>query len=175
MYLRRAIDFRVSAAADRALFLDSDVLFFGRPAELLEAATDRRRCNLFNKDLNNAYALTPDEAQRRFGVRPVEMLNAGLCLICRESIRLEKADRYLGEPEIMMARHFADQLLYAMLGASFPTAHLPPTYHLSEEPGLTAGGHPVTARHYAGVSRPLLFSEGMPALIERGFLEELRP
>jgi len=31
----------------------------------------------------------------------------------------------------------------------------------------------VIARHYAGPSRPLLSQEGMPKLIQMGFLEQL--
>jgi hypothetical protein len=173
VYLRKPIDYCINGVADRAFFLDTDVLFFERPAELLDAVADGQRLNLFNRDANSGYRLTPDEAERRFGVRPVELLNAGLCLVCRESIRLDEADRYLREPE-MMSKEFVDQLVYGLLGASFPTAHLPPTYRLSAEPGLTVGGCPATARHYAGTTRRLLWTEGMPALVERGFLEELR-
>jgi hypothetical protein len=173
-YLRRVIDFGVNGATDRVLFLDSDVLFFERPAELLEAVATGRRVNLFNKDANNGYGLTPDEAEKYCGVRPFELLNAGLCLICRESIRLDDLDRYLRAlPPV--SRTFVDQLICGLIGASFPTEHLPETYRLSAESGLTVDGRPLIARHYAGTTRRLLFTEGMPALVQRAFLEELRP
>jgi hypothetical protein len=170
--LRRPIDFRISGASDRAFFLDADVLFFQRPTDLLDAVTSRRRVNLFNKDATNGYGLTVDEAEGRFGVRPMERLNAGLCLVCRESLGLDETECYLAEPE-MMANQFVDQLVYGLLAASFPTEHLPETYRISADPGLTVHGTPLVARHYAGRTRPLMFTEGMPALVERGFLQEL--
>jgi hypothetical protein len=172
VYLRKPIDFRINGTADRALFLDTDVLFLERPAELLDAVQCERRVNLFNQDANSGYRLTPDEAERRFGVRPVELLNAGLCLVCRESIRLDQVERYLSEPE-MRSKEFVDQLLYGLLGASFPTEHLPRTYLLSAVPGLLHGGQRVIARHYAGTTRKMLFTEGMTELGRRGFLRAL--
>jgi hypothetical protein len=172
-FLRKPIDFHLLSRSSKVLLLDSDVLFFRKPTEILDAVHAGSRTNYFNKDANNGYPMTPKEAQNRFGLRPVELLNAGLGVVCRESIKLQEVNRYLQDPE--MKGIFMDQLVYALLGATFPTELLPDTYLLSATPGLNVGGRPVVARHYAGTTRRLMFTEGIPRLIDQGFLRELQP
>jgi len=174
VYLRKPIDFRILSRCPKALFLDTDVLFFRKPTDVLDAVHTGSQRNYFNRDANNGYPMAPDEAEKRFGVRPIERLNAGLGLVCRESIDLKEVDRYLQDPA-MQGKFFTDQLVYALLGATFATELLPDTYVLSGKPGLDVLGAPAVARHYAGTTRPLMYREGIPRLIEQKFLRDLGP
>jgi hypothetical protein len=175
-YFRKPIDFRILSRCPKALFLDTDVLFFCKPNEILSAVHAGSQRNYFNQDANNGYPMAPDEAEKRFGVRPIERLNAGLGLVCRESIDLKEVDRYLQDPDMLRSKFFTDQLVYALLGATFATELLPnTTYVLSGEPGLDVLGASAIARHYAGTTRPLMYREGIPRLIEQKFLRDLGP
>lgn len=164
--LRKLVDPIVLSGATSLLVLDTDVLFFRTPGELLDAAGDPGHANLFNRDaVEWAYNLTPDEARRAFGVAPVNRVNAGLALLRRASIDLARVDALLAEPAVTRDPFFAEQTVHGLLAAE--TAHrlLAETYACSTRPGLTTpGGEPLVAKHYVQTPRPLLYEEGMRAL-----------
>jgi hypothetical protein len=172
--LIKMIDFVVLSRAGRILNLDSDILFFAKPEELLAAVASDAPANLFNRDNGSCYNLSPEAARRRHGVVLVEELNAGLGLVRRGSFSMEMIESFLEDPDVMANVWLADQTLQALGGRKTGVSFLPETYSVSKSPGLsTEDGRPLVAKHYPGPYRQLLFEEGMLQLIERGFFRDL--
>jgi hypothetical protein len=178
--LLKLVDLTFFGASPRLLTLDSDVLFFCRPDKIIDAVRSAEPVNLFGRDLPTTYNLLSDEgALLRHGLRLFKGHNAGLGLLQRDSLSLEGIDRYLQDPELRVDDdsepiHLAliEQSLHGLIGATFRCGLLPDTYLLSLEPGASLQDG-VVARHYAGASRRLMYTEGMPQLIRNGFLQAL--
>jgi hypothetical protein len=169
-FILRLCDFFITCRTPYLMMFDSDVLFFDRPAELL-APAQSHTAFVFMRDFSSGYTISPETAREIFGIDMEPLLNAGIAVIKRGAVDLGRCNELLatdaignGEPS------FQDQTLYALIASeSKQLQYLPSTYVLSLEAGRSFNG--ITARHYAGDSRPLMTSEGMPYLIERGLLE----
>jgi hypothetical protein len=94
-------------------------------------------------------------------------INAGLAVVPRECVDLSRCDDYLKLEELATPSGLTEQTLYA-LSAGATTRHLPNSYTISLDAGVGFEG--LVARHYAGSSRRLLTSEGIPYLVARGFV-----
>jgi hypothetical protein len=180
--LRKLIDPVFFGAAPRIVSLDTDVLFFRHPAEIIGWAEGGTEINLFNRDLPSTFNVLSDRgAEERYSITLFKGHNAGLALLHRKSLELAEIDRYLQDPELRVDEAtgglhlwLVEQSLHGLIGARHGADLLPETYRLALEPGLEIGGRPVIARHYANASRHLMFSEGIPALVRDGFLAALR-
>lgn len=169
-FILRLCDFFITCRSPYMMMFDSDVLFFDRPAELL-APPQSRTAFVFMRDFSSGYTISPEAAREIFGIDVEPLLNAGIAVIRRDAVDLGRCNELLatdaignGEPS------YQDQTLYALIASeSKQLQYLPSAYLLSLEAGRSFDG--ITARHYAGDSRPLMTSEGMPYLIERGLLE----
>jgi hypothetical protein len=164
--LMKLIDCLVLSRARYLLLLDTDVLFFARPQELMDAVRTGDSVALFNRDSKTWYNLTPAVARERYGVDLVEEINAGLALIRREDWRLDLIDRFLADPDILSDPWLTEQTTQALMASQIGMRFLPPTYLCTVEPGLeTPDGTPLVAKHYPGYPRPLFFREGIPHLL----------
>ena len=154
-YMLKLTDYALLSSARRLITIDSDVLFFREPRELV--AYDG--AHLFQRDLESTYV-----ANAVPGVTPLPRVNVGLMSFLRESVSLERCDEYLLHfPKL---EGWLEQTLYALLAAERGEADwLPDAYLISLDAGVDPAG--LTARHYAGPSRPLLSAEGMPFLRNR--------
>ncbi len=169
--LLKLIDCLALSRAKYLLLLDTDVLFFARPQELLDAIVSGEPASLFNRDSKTWYNLSPDAARERYGIDLVEQVNAGLALVRREDWRLDMIDDFLTDPDILSEPWLTEQTVQALMGSRIGMEFLPPTYPCSVESGLTApGGIPLVAKHYPGYPRPLYYREGIPHLIAAGML-----
>jgi hypothetical protein len=153
--------------AERVISLDSDVLFFRRPAELIDPPA---RTNVFNLDCGYWYSLSADDLAARFGVRPVERLNAGLSCIWRESVDFGFVERCLADPALRGGGWLTEQTVHALNSTRYGVAHLPDTYHVGPG-GPTVEG--LVCKHYPGPVRRLLYEEGMRHLVAVDFLAGL--
>lgn len=165
----KVFDFFFRLESERMLVLDSDVLFFRRPAELLRRIEDRLYAkNTFNRDANNAYAM-PGDTAKKLNITLPERLNSGLGVVHRESLDLPLLEEALAcVPE---DAHFwrIEQTMYAVLCAKHGYEPLPKKYDVYTEPGLN--DRPV--RHYVGMIRHLMYREGLCQLAKQGFLEQV--
>ncbi|HWE03311.1 MAG TPA: hypothetical protein VG326_12955 [Tepidisphaeraceae bacterium] len=173
--MRKLLDCLLLSAAENVLLIDSDILFFRRPDELIHAGRSRLSRSLFNRDCSDwPYNLTPEAAKERHCLDLVPRLNAGLCLFRRESLPLTLIEEFLADPDILSDPWWTEQTLHALLASRLGCDFLPETYMLSFGPGMTtSAGQPLTAKHYANFPRPFLYDEGMRELIERGFISAL--
>jgi hypothetical protein len=170
---RKVFDFFLDTNADYVVSIDSDIVFFDRPDELI-VPPDGLTKNRYNRDSAYWYSMTLDELEAAFGVRPPPLINSGLSVIRRESIDFARIDGYLANPKLYENNWVTEQTLHALCSTVYGVEFLHDTY-------MVAGGHvppgipPGTiCKHYPGGVREPLYSEGMPYLIRNGFLDALR-
>ena len=166
----KLIDVALWAPGRRVTYIDSDVLFFSHPGDLLEASRTPGSVNHFNRDIDPLY-LTPVETVRdQLGVALQPCINAGLFVMNRGDLSQELLEGWLQSPVIfpMISELLMEQQLTAMLACASPqgTTFLPATYDLLfRQPVET-----LVCRHYAGAFRHGFALEGLAHLLnERQF------
>src|SRR5262249_12227312 len=145
----KVLDFLAFLESDRLAVFDSDLLFFATPTEYLRCVEDPHfRLNTFNADCGDgAYTVTADVAQRYAGVELQPLVNSGLGLVQRESIRFEWLEEFLALPGILDGKSWRiEQTLFALCSSRFGVELLPNEYTLYLQPGID--GRPF--RHYVG-------------------------
>lgn len=177
--MKKMLDCLVLSRAERLLMLDSDVLFFRAPQEIVSGVAAKIEHNLFNRETHGScYNISPQAAKDRYGIEMVKDLNAGLSLLRRESLTLEMMEEFLHDPDILSNPWLTEQTLQALCASRTSTRFLPDSYFVTGvfRPGLIDNtGRIFTAKHYSGGGRPLLYEEGMRQLIKQGLLDELSP
>jgi hypothetical protein len=169
-FMLKLTDFSILSAAVHLLTIDSDVIFFNRPSDLLVATEMPLQSNLFQRDPASTYNLSEERALEDLGVMLAPQVNTGIMLFPRESIELSRCEQYLAHPEIARPSGWIEQTLYALMASEQGRVkYLPDSYLVSLE--TNAPLDKVIARHYAGPTRPLFTYEGLPELIKRGFLD----
>jgi hypothetical protein len=161
----KLFDFRHFLRAERMLLLDSDVLFFENPAELLRRIEDSAyRRNSVNADIQSGYTVDPVAAGKRFGMAVPERFNSGLGVIHGDSLRLEWIEEFLDFPGILGHFWRIEQTLFALCSARFSVELLPAEYRVS----LARGVDGCVAKHYVGAVRHLMYGEGIRKLMREG-------
>lgn len=157
----KVFDFRHYLRTERMLLLDSDVLFFQEPVELLRRIEDPDyRLNTVNGDVASAYTVEPVAVLDCCGVRLLERFNSGLGLIHRNSLQLDWIEEFLSLPGIIGHFWRIEQTLYALCSSRYGAELLPSEYDVFLDGHL--GTRP--SRHYVGAIRHLMYSEGIRAL-----------
>ncbi len=150
--------------AQRFLILDSDVLFFRRPEEILAwvDAPDDRRC-LFNAEAEDPCPLTSGEARQKLKVQLLPNINSGLCLLWRDAFDLPFCEMALRETSLGAAKPWRiEQSLFALCASRENRAALLPTsYEVSLKMERAADA---VARHYVGAVRQQFYAEGIREL-----------
>jgi hypothetical protein len=165
---RKLFDFFLLSTAEYVLSIDSDILFFRRPEELLPSTGNPP--NRYNRDAAYWYSLSLDELQAACGIRPVPFINSGLSLVRRQSIDFARIEDWLAHPGLFANTWVTEQTLHALCATIDGVELLPETYQV----GITAGlADDAVCKHYPSPPRPLLYSEGMPRLLRQGFLQAL--
>lgn len=167
----KVFDFVAYLKTDRMLILDSDILFFSKPARLLEATEgSAERCNMLNRDWRFGYSVNLEDMQHLvdFPVQP--LINSGLGLIHKNSIPLPLIEHFLGFPNILSNPHLIEQTTIALSSLKFGFKMLPEEYNVYL--GKLLPGFP--CRHYTGPVRHLMYSEGIRVLYKNGFLNKIK-
>jgi hypothetical protein len=160
----KVFDFHAFLEAERMMIFDSDILFFARPTALLSTVESAAE-NSLNKDWRAGYTIEPATASGlSFPMPP--LINSGLGLIHRGSLRLDWIEEFLALPGVLSHPHQIEQTLIALCSARFGFSMLPAEYDVYTGP-LRAG---VPCRHYAGPTRHLMYGEGIRLLSRQGFL-----
>jgi len=86
----------------RFVLLDSDVLFYSRPSELLAGLEETRENlslpNLYSVDNGYRYCLDREELEVLLGQPCIEQFNPGLIRVNRDVLVLDRIERYLEHP-----------------------------------------------------------------------------
>jgi len=151
------------APGRKFLLLDSDVLFFQRPQELLNwAASDEAGC-WFNRDVAESSLVSPKEARQQLGVTLWPQVNSGLCCLDKSAIDLSFCEKVLAETSIRRG-HFwrMEQTLFALCASRLGIGGLlPSSYEVTLNPAASSG---IVARHYVGAVRQRFYAEGLARL-----------
>ncbi len=167
----KLFDFHAYLEADRMLLLDSDILFFARPAALLALIADPGcRHNSLNQDWRYGYSFASEDAQPPLGFSLPPLINYGLGLIHRGSAPLAWIEEFLALPNIFKNQYVIEQTLAALCSARFGFRMLPAEYDVR----MGARRPETPSRHYCGPARHLMYGEGLRELVRGGFLEVLR-
>lgn len=166
----KVFDFASYLESDRMLLLDSDILFFAEPTELLRRIEDPAyQLNSVNGDVSSAYTIDSQVVHDRLGFEVIERFNSGLGLIHQQSMRLDWIEEFLALPDIVGHFWRIEQTLYALFSSRFGTELLPPAYDVHLDRGI--GDSP--SRHYVGKIRHLMYDEGMHRLMQQKFIQRL--
>ncbi|HVS53821.1 MAG TPA: hypothetical protein VHD62_15805 [Opitutaceae bacterium] len=162
---QKIFDIPLLAGTEKFILLDSDVIFFRRPGEILEWCAGQRAGCWFNEDVREGSLLAAAEARSALGVELWPRVNSGLCLLERNFLDLELCERALNHSSLLAGHPWrVEQTLIALCASKFARGGLlPPTYEVSLAPHRRPDA---IARHYVGAVRQQFFSEGVPAARE---------
>ncbi|MGH9802348.1 MAG: hypothetical protein ACRD82_18445, partial [Blastocatellia bacterium] len=165
----KVFDFIAYLQSERMGLFDSDLLFFQEPTAYLQRIEDSSyRKNTFNADCGtSAYTIEPDVVRRHLGFELHPMVNSGLGLIHRDSMRWDWVEEFLALPGILDG-HFwrIEQTIYALCSSRFGVELLPDEYRVYLAHGIDSRPF----RHYVGAVRHLMYKEGMSTLVGQGLL-----
>ncbi len=163
------LDCAAFAPYDDYIVLDTDVIFFHPPFEILDWASARPGSAHFMKDARETYCSPREEILKRTGLNLWDAVNSGICLMPKKAVDLSLADSFvrLFEED---AKHyiFLEQTLFAVAGAALGSGGtLPTTYEISWN---TFRQRNSIARHYVGIIKhDLLYFEGATTMLFRSF------
>ncbi len=171
--VQKLTDFLILAQAHRIVIFDSDVLFFQNPVELTSTDSSQDGLALFQRDYIDAYSLSLACARSDFGIDLQPSINVGMVRLSPDVIDLANCEAYLAHPAFADFEGHTEQTLWALeVSRTQSVTYLPPSYLLSLETKVDY--NTLKARHYAGPTRVLLTRQGIPQLIQRGFLQSLK-
>lgn len=166
----KVFDFLTYLESDRLLILDSDVLFFAQPADLLRRIDNNNYLyNSVNRDIASAYTVDSAIVESKIGFKLQPRFNSGLGLIQRKSLNLDWIEEFLALPGI--GSHFwrIEQTLFALCSSRFGVNLLSSEYDVRLDKGIKTS----PARHYVGKIRHLMYSEGIKHLVRGNFIQQL--
>jgi hypothetical protein len=164
---RRLFDFPLFASGDRFFSFDTDVLFFSRPARLIQWMSDPQPSCLFMEDIEDNNLLSETETRGLCGRPPIGKINAGMMAIPKNALSLDLLEKCLRETSLLQRDSwFIEQTLFALAAAAFGRTELLDKSHVMSF--VPACPLPAIARHYPGAIRHLFYSEGLP-LVRKNF------
>jgi len=164
---RKCFDIPHFAEEERFFLIDSDVLFFSRPEEMLQWGEKSDKSCWFNQDPQEPSPVSPSSAPSVFGSPLWPRVNSGLCFLTRQATSdLDFYESCLGVRELRHAALWRIEQMLLGLGASKVGIGgiLPASYEVS----LGRDRSPdAIARHYVGKVRDRFYAEGLAQLRHR--------
>jgi len=164
---RKLFDRYLFSRAERVIYADSDILFFSNPVELVAPGSTM---SYYNRDLGTAYSMPLQELNKLAGFEVADRVNAGLSTVRPESLDLDLVEHCLSDCRLDGSEDLQEQTLQAIVASKMGVRYLPETYLIAIGPARLGE---LACRHYPGFTRPLLYSEGMPWLVENGHLQRM--
>ncbi len=158
----KLVDLYYFSDRERVLYVDSDILFFKNPAQLL----DHRAGHAFNRDFQSHY-LYPEPDLRRFtGIDVKGSINAGLSSLDRSNLHPAGVEALLRAIPLRegLIYHRIEQTLVALLASSPQSRgvdYLAAPYDVS----LTKPVPGAVCKHYVGAIRAQFELEGLRFLL----------
>ena len=146
--------------SEAVLLFDSDLLFFGFPAEVQEWVCGPKLVNRWNRDVATYYTLSTKEIADATGVPVTDRINAGLGLVARESIDFDFVEKLLRISAINSVPWLVEQTIYAILSSRFGVSLLPKEYLIDTDPRGTLH-ETLICKHYVGCVRALFHRQGI--------------
>ncbi len=148
---------------ERMIVLDSDVLFYSYPREIMQWIERKADECWFNEDAAESSLLPTDVAWTDLGVALWPRVNSGLCLLVKKAIDLDFCEQALGETSILQGHIWrVEQTLLALCASRHGKGGLlPKTYEVSLAKDASSDA---IARHYVGAVRDRFYAEGIERL-----------
>lgn len=172
----RLMDSEELSVARSRINIDTDVLFFRKPTELLEAALKHDDPNVFNRERGaQGYAIKGDALNEFAGCPVPAEINAGLSILRKGTFPLAELEDLLAHGAAQWDSYLQEQTLTAVCsvrragerGVTF----LNDRYQCDGDAKLVDGA---VARHYYILARRLYYLLGMRKLVSEGYVEQWR-
>ncbi len=169
-YARKLFDPCLYGEQASFVILDSDVLFYAPPRELVLSETNHAE-NLYSVDNGYRYALPPDVLDHALGQPCIERFNPGMMRVRRDTLSFAHVEEDLQLRDFWITPHiphfFAELTLWAMALTRAGAQPLPSAYAICPY----AGAQGVVAGHYCGGGywASLYYTQGLPYLRARMF------
>lgn len=161
-HILKLVDFALFCRTPRFLALDSDVLFFSKPVDLLAPcqAGLGKTAHYVARDIASVYEISAAEAKGRLGLELPERINCGLANVLKGALDFAFLEAVLRSGLIQLdnCTPWVEQTLWALECGRSGFQHLPDTYVICTGPGLDG----VVAKHYVGNARDYFYTEGIP-------------
>jgi hypothetical protein len=167
----KLVDVHFFGHTPKLLILDSDVLTFSTPQDVIDALAAPNQGFVWCTDLCDAYSASPEVLHEVTGIHVPRRLNSGFLVAPRLSVEdfltLDQHVKKLKEdPRIDLNHVWSEQTCYALIASKFP------------ESGAFTRGYAITdgrtsrqqiVRHYVGIPRVRFryFSEGLARITEQ--------
>jgi hypothetical protein len=156
------------------LYSDCDVVVFRRPDMILEAIRGSIRTGLYMMELGSDYFVDPwiAETAAKIQLAHHRHLNSGLLWILQDSLRVDVIERLLSDWHPKFSHRSAEQSILGVLMALNNARPLPPDDYVVSNDGMFFWQRDrvdytrITARHYVGNVRHLLYRKALPRLLE---------
>lgn len=160
----RLASFHLGSTAQKIMILDSDILFFRYPDELIEQMHKDSPAIVAMADIKPAYAAPYDEMSRVMGFPIPDLVNGGLCVIPRYTPEMiEWIEWALNTmPREWRENYFLEQTLLAIVAGKVGIHLLSDQYRIPTYRSNTDS----LCYHYVGGKniRPRLYTEGVQLL-----------
>jgi hypothetical protein len=157
----KLFDCTMLAGAERLVLLDSDLVFFRRPDEVLEWVKTGKPDCMFNPDFQDAYCLSRESARERLQVDLHPRINTGLSLLPRGVVDIDFCEQSMADASLSTKDSIAwrEQTLLALCASRYGTTRLlSERYEVHFEPWMSEDA---ITRHYVGDIRPLYYAEAI--------------
>ena len=170
----KLFDFLYYARAEKLVVLDSDVLFFRHPAEIIENIQAGKP--FFNSDYQNAYFHPPRVLGKIFGIEIIPKVNAGLMFLQKQHYisNLGLVEYYFekmggNDSDVNINRH--EQTVHAILLSKCGAVRLSEQHQISRKHSIS---DKTVSHHFVADgsgSRIDFYREGLRHHRSRGFLK----
>jgi hypothetical protein len=154
----KLFDFFFFAETSKIIILDSDVLTFDYITSI-EYALGRRE-NTFLEDYQYAFCMTKSEFCHLAPHSAYKRINSGLGVVDTSCLNLDLIEHTLSLVRYQPKIWWAEQTLFALISAELGVELFDNSYRVAQGPGLEA----LKVKHYVWSTRPLAYSEGIPAV-----------
>jgi len=166
-------DFAAFAPGQRFLVLDSDVIFYRPPKEILDWVDSGAETCLYNEDTKEKYCIPRGHIGEALGIDLWPRFNSGLVLLPSAAVDLSLAEKLVTAFRTT-AHHpqFFEQTLYGLMASAWGLGGaLPPAYEISWGYLRQRGA---VCRHYVGdFKHDLLYIEAGAAILVSGLKNAL--
>jgi hypothetical protein len=157
LMMRKVLGPHAGSGSGPKLYIDSDILFFGAPLELM-AWVDEPRGVLCTRDLLECYGYPRQALDRLAEAALPPLVNAGITGICTESIDWEYVERWCHELEMKFGKsYYMEQALVATLAARLGLCQLDPERYITLPSKRQIRSGAGVAQHYVDISRTHYF------------------
>ncbi len=166
IYLKKKIDIPLICSKPRLLILDSDLLFYRKPKEIMDWIKKLKNGDgvIFMKDCRNSNIISEIESKVVMGRKLIPKLNSGIVgfpLKQWDPMFIEKFCKYIIENDIHLVRPHQMQTIWA---AMFSILKPSERVYLSDKYILSEAKQSITnidCRHFVRYVRPLFYKDAI--------------